>query len=349
MDIFLHQNGAQTGPYTEQQIRDMLKSGVAKEADYAWHDGMTDWLPLGQVLATLTPPPPPPAQPFRPVQQVATPRRVEPAGPNPVLVVVGIVVFLLFAGGIGGVIWYKGRSDAEAQNKVKSAQKELVADLRKSIDNPDPSAGPANVVKDLDRFTQQMGSAADNLQGDKKLEAIAQQHFLQLAGAQLQKYNVAYQALFQAGFTKPNGINTKDDLQHRRDLLKAFGDANEQVAQFYRGAKDTFREELKKQNLSDQTADAMLNSFDKDAQIELVLKIRSFDAQLIEQAGKILDIYDKEWGKWTISSGGGPEFVNAAAADDYNKAYTAIQTLAQQQMALQQQAMHTMESEASGQ
>src|SRR5579862_7966464 len=58
MEFYLQKNGAQIGPYTEQQIRDMLKSGAASPGDFAWRDGMEDWEPLKQIISTTASPQP---------------------------------------------------------------------------------------------------------------------------------------------------------------------------------------------------------------------------------------------------------------------------------------------------
>jgi len=57
MQIHISKNGKQSGPYSESQVRDMLDSGMLSRSDLAWHEGITDWMPLQSVLSITSPPP----------------------------------------------------------------------------------------------------------------------------------------------------------------------------------------------------------------------------------------------------------------------------------------------------
>lgn len=50
MELFLHQNGEQAGPYSEKQIAAMLVSGAITRDDIVWREGLADWQPLHSVL-----------------------------------------------------------------------------------------------------------------------------------------------------------------------------------------------------------------------------------------------------------------------------------------------------------
>jgi len=58
MQIYITKNGNQTGPYTEEQTRGMILSGMISHDDLAWIEGNPDWKPITTVLG-MTPPPPP--------------------------------------------------------------------------------------------------------------------------------------------------------------------------------------------------------------------------------------------------------------------------------------------------
>ncbi len=51
MDYYLHQNGEQVGPYSQDQITAMLSSGQISNEDLIWHDGLPEWKPVGQVIS----------------------------------------------------------------------------------------------------------------------------------------------------------------------------------------------------------------------------------------------------------------------------------------------------------
>src|ERR1035441_284207 len=51
MDIYLYQNDKQVGPYTEQELRTLVKSGAISKTEYAWHEGLTEWQPLNAIIS----------------------------------------------------------------------------------------------------------------------------------------------------------------------------------------------------------------------------------------------------------------------------------------------------------
>ena len=65
MNYYLYLNGQQIGPYTEEQIRNLIAAGTVAQTDLCWQEGMAEWQPLYtmlsfvQVAAAAVPPPPP--------------------------------------------------------------------------------------------------------------------------------------------------------------------------------------------------------------------------------------------------------------------------------------------------
>jgi hypothetical protein len=62
MNIYIAKSGIQTGPFSEEQVREMLTGGLASPSDLAWHDGLPDWQPI-HTLPGLPQPPPIPSSP----------------------------------------------------------------------------------------------------------------------------------------------------------------------------------------------------------------------------------------------------------------------------------------------
>ncbi|MCE0496602.1 MAG: PrsW family glutamic-type intramembrane protease [Methylacidiphilales bacterium] len=63
MQIYLTQDGSHTGPFTLEEVQRMLGSGQRSPDDYAWHQGLANWVPLSSILSSqtaLVPPPMPP-------------------------------------------------------------------------------------------------------------------------------------------------------------------------------------------------------------------------------------------------------------------------------------------------
>jgi hypothetical protein len=51
MQIFLNLDGQQQGPYTPEQLQAWLQSGQVAPETPAWHDGLTDWIAAGELVA----------------------------------------------------------------------------------------------------------------------------------------------------------------------------------------------------------------------------------------------------------------------------------------------------------
>src|SRR5262245_22804901 len=59
MQLFLAKDGKQTGPFSEEQVRSMLAGGSVSASDLCWHEGLSTWLPLSQIVACASAAPPP--------------------------------------------------------------------------------------------------------------------------------------------------------------------------------------------------------------------------------------------------------------------------------------------------
>jgi uncharacterized RDD family membrane protein YckC len=76
MEIFITKSGAEAGPFTEDQIKPMLDSGMLSPADLIWHKDLTEWTPLYQYLGIRPPIPVVPAQPHPHARQAAAKKEV---------------------------------------------------------------------------------------------------------------------------------------------------------------------------------------------------------------------------------------------------------------------------------
>jgi hypothetical protein len=52
-DIYLHVDGAQTGPYQPDQVRQLLAGGKISAETLAWHQGLSEWAPVATVLVAF--------------------------------------------------------------------------------------------------------------------------------------------------------------------------------------------------------------------------------------------------------------------------------------------------------
>ena len=49
--ILICKDDNQLGPFHRGQLEDMLKSGMISTSDLAWHKGLANWIPIGEVLS----------------------------------------------------------------------------------------------------------------------------------------------------------------------------------------------------------------------------------------------------------------------------------------------------------
>lgn len=71
--------------------------------------------------------------------------------------------------------------------------------------------------------------------------------------------------------------------------------------------------------------------------MDLVLKVRAYDSELVTQMNRILDLYEREWYTWRVDENGRVIFVNPAAVDEFQAAQTSITEIADRQKATQQE------------
>ena len=63
MQIYLLKDDKQIGPYTEEQLRGMVKAGTISASEFAWHEGIKEWQPLNRIISFLAGMPVPPQPP----------------------------------------------------------------------------------------------------------------------------------------------------------------------------------------------------------------------------------------------------------------------------------------------
>ena len=65
MQIHVAHAGQKMGPYSIEEVRQRLSEGSFAPSDLAWHEGITDWVPLSSLVQTpdrVAPPPLPPGK-----------------------------------------------------------------------------------------------------------------------------------------------------------------------------------------------------------------------------------------------------------------------------------------------
>jgi hypothetical protein len=61
MQIYVHRDGQQLGPFSEAELKAQLGSGTISWQDLAWWEGQAGWVPIEQTSLAASAPPPAPA------------------------------------------------------------------------------------------------------------------------------------------------------------------------------------------------------------------------------------------------------------------------------------------------
>lgn len=125
-DLFLHLNGQQQGPFSQDQVRQLLVEGGVTAATPAWHDGLADWLTVGEILKPASVPGAPPA--FAPPVPPTVPQKKGMPGWAIALIVAGICFFGLFV-----VSCLAGIALGPITNGIKQAQKAATVQSARAI------------------------------------------------------------------------------------------------------------------------------------------------------------------------------------------------------------------------
>src|SRR5579859_5151785 len=139
MKYYVTRSGQPYGPFSVDDIRNMMAQGQIHETAQVWQEGMTNWVPASQLLASNAPPGPQPYPPQPgPVwpQPPATFWSLKPGWFVPVMLLMAV----LLAGG-GFLI---GRVTKSAPPTAPDQSKVIPPDNQKKTapDNPVPVPAP---------------------------------------------------------------------------------------------------------------------------------------------------------------------------------------------------------------
>ena len=118
----------------------------------------------------------------------------------------------------------------------------------------------------------------------------------------------------------PNSYASKEELAQWQGLLEQLKEKHDLVAQLYADlGKDldtVFKDSGVSKDLVDQFKKLVMDGFPW----EEIEKKKKLIADLIDEQGKLLSFYDKNWGSWTTSTNPNkPEFTSASAASIYKR------------------------------
>ena len=173
MDIHIHKDGQQVGPYSLEQVNEQLAQGTLQPTDLAFHEGLSNWTPLSQVagvnISGALPPHPPVPQPA-----VAQAVSAQPNNTGKYLLFGGIaagLILLFVAVCVGGYFIYKAQKEPAVE---MAAYDEEEGDFEGS---PDPGSGFSMNIDDKAGLpeTRPFGGFPSGPGGSTAIEAAIRQ------------------------------------------------------------------------------------------------------------------------------------------------------------------------------
>ncbi len=149
MSILILRNNQQTGPYPEEQARQLLASGQVSGTDLAWRNGMAEWKPLSEVLAVLSAGPA-----YAGAAAAATAGTMSSVK---MAVLAGGAAVLLGLGGVG--VWQHNE-----QEKIRAEQQQLALERQRMADEQQRLAEQRQKEEELRRHEEAKHQAEEERQ-----------------------------------------------------------------------------------------------------------------------------------------------------------------------------------------
>ena len=118
----------------------------------------------------------------------------------------------------------------------------------------------------------------------------------------------------------PSSYASKDEIAQWKGILQQLKDKSEKVAALYADLGKDLDTALKNGGANDEVAGAMKRAIMDGFPWEDIQKKKQLIADFIEEHGKLLVFYEKNWGSWVKGSDAKkPEFTSSSASNIYNQ------------------------------
>lgn len=224
----------------------------------------------------------------------------------------------------------------EALKEVERVQRENLAEQRRQFDAGDPTTGAS---ERLNRAGGALGDAAKQVSGDERKILEAGQRLAAGLGPKLRAYESASTDLKNAGFFAPNTLTSREAIATRREILKRWMAANEDLAASYQTMSATLRADLQNTGLTAPRLDQEVGRFESTAHLPEQLQLREYDRQIGRTADEMLDFLSREWGHWKIENGDQVMFTRANLLPRFQKYAQALGAADEAQTRLQRQLL----------
>jgi hypothetical protein len=129
----------------------------------------------------------------------------------------------------------------------------------------------------------------------------------------------------------PNSYASKEEVAQWQGILQQLKEKHDLVAQLYADLEKNLDAELKGTGTSNELAEQFKKFVIGGFPWDEIEKKKKLIADFIDEQGKLLLFYEKNWGSWTTSTGlNEPEFKSASAASIYKRLRDQILSTSEQ-------------------
>ena len=234
----------------------------------------------------------------------------------------------------------KAETAREARSQFEKATAEERQKMADMIENGDTTGGDAS----LGRVKDQLEKSAASMKG---ADAGTMRALAVVTGkmqADLKGYEAVLARVTEVELFRFN-IRDKATLAAHRQMVGEFLASNKQLTETLKNGGELVRSELDKAGVSPKMRDATVAGFVSSQQKmrPLQMRIRGADQVLGDSALSILDLLEKNWGKWKIDdASGAPVFNDDSTLEAYNAHIEKIQAAAADQTEAQGELVRLM-------
>jgi hypothetical protein len=179
---------------------------------------------------------------------------------------------------------------------LSEATTNLMGSLRESFN---PRTGMTNNPQAIAQVREKLKKAGQVLTGDAGIMAQVISINLDGAAQRSQNLQASGQRLRDAHIEQANALATPDQIADRRKLVYDFLAANGALANSISNTENNIMTMLQSSNVSPAMIEIAREKLSRSRyQRELTLQIRAYDQQQGEDLLGILDLLEKDWGKW---------------------------------------------------
>ncbi|HSU55111.1 MAG TPA: hypothetical protein VLT36_13720 [Candidatus Dormibacteraeota bacterium] len=254
--------------------------------------------------------------------------------------VLGMIANLLLIALIGtGFVhgFQKGLKNRVLARTVTQTSEDLQAEMKKTAEEG-RGFTTEQAQDNLSRMSGALDGVSQNGTGATALLAKASKAYLDQIQPLTTNYSVALKNVLQPPLLDMSGIERRDQLAAKKQLVRAFLLANEKLEAFATNRMNLYREQLRRFSVPSEVIEQAMavrksTILEEDA---LARKIREDDRRMGKAMLGMLDVLDVNFGKWTYNlERKKVVFDNDALLDKYISFRDEMQSAAKEQQRLQ--------------